>query len=235
MLKMADAESFISRSSACDVLGETKGRSATIIYNAVPSITDTAPLEPSPLRSTTAILYVGNSTHRKRITVLPSVLQRIRQKRADVTLNIVGVEPSEVPHVVALFEELGQAGAVHWVGKLRSRNITPLYRSSSVLLIPSACEGLPMVILEAFANGLPCVATRVSGHPEVIRDGVNGYLTELDDPAGMAGRCLAILREPALAHAMGEQGRLTVARQFTLERQITEYERLYEDLMARAS
>jgi glycosyltransferase involved in cell wall biosynthesis len=86
------------------------------------------------------------------------------------------------------------------------------------------------VILEAMQNGTPVVATHVSGHPEVIEDGRNGFLLEVDRPAALAARCVEILRDPELARRLAEAGRETIARRFGLERQIGEYLDYYETL-----
>jgi glycosyltransferase EpsD len=70
----------------------------------------------------------------------------------------------------------------------------------------------------------------VSGHPEVIEDGRNGFLVDVDQPAALAARCVEILRDPELARRLAEAGRETIARRFGLERQIGEYLDYYETL-----
>lgn len=88
-----------------------------------------------------------------------------------------------------------------------------------------------MVILEAFAQGLPCVATRVSGHPEAVVDGVNGKLVPVDDPDAMARAALEILSLSNEARrAMSDAARHTVAAKFDANRQVDEYLALYESL-----
>ena len=110
---------------------------------------------------------------------------------------------------------------------MTSDEVRPFYFASKVLLVPSAYEGLPMVILEALQAGLPCVATRVSGHPEVIENDVNGFLVTLDNPNEMGARCLEILGNPDLQQRMGDRGRRVVAERFSLPRQLDEYVALY--------
>jgi glycosyltransferase involved in cell wall biosynthesis len=83
------------------------------------------------------------------------------------------------------------------------------------------------VILEAQRCGLPCVATRVSGHPEVIEDGVNGYLVDPDDPSQMAERCAELLGDESRRSDFAAAGRRVVAERFGLERQCAGYLDLY--------
>ena len=104
------------------------------------------------------------------------------------------------------------------------------YRAAAVALVPSAYEGLPYAILEALREGTAVVATGVSGHPEVIEDGVNGFLVPVDDPEAMAGRCVEILRDPALGRRLGAAGRERIARHFDLGRQIDAYLQYYRAL-----
>ena len=90
-----------------------------------------------------------------------------------------------------------------------------------------------MVIMEAMQNGLPCVATRVSGHPEIIEDEKTGFLTPLDNPSAMAEAAVRILCEPSLAERVGAAGREAIAKQFALGRQVERYLDVYRTLAVR--
>jgi glycosyltransferase involved in cell wall biosynthesis len=86
------------------------------------------------------------------------------------------------------------------------------------------------VIVEALREGTPVVATRVSGHPEVIEDGVSGRLVPPDDPRALAEACVELLRDPEARDRMGEAGRRRVAERFDAERQIDAYVDYYRAL-----
>lgn len=230
VLHLANAASFISRSGAMDVLGESRGAQAPVVYNAVP-IPDVAHernLASAP--ETTDLLYVGTDGPRKRVYALPFVLESLRRNHPDACLRIVGLDAERSPQLAALFAERGLEEAVRWEGVHASEAVVSFYRASRVLVVPSIYEGLPMVILEAQSCGLPCVATRVSGHPEVIEDGVNGFLVEPDAPDRMAERCSALLRDEALRSTMSQAARTVVEERFGLERQCSEYLNLYRRL-----
>ena len=96
-----------------------------------------------------------------------------------------------------------------------------------LLVLPSHTEGLPNVVLEAFAAGVPVVATAVGGTPEVIEDGVSGYLVPPGDAERMADRIGELLTVPEVLPDMGRQGRLRVQEKFGFANQA----RLYRELL----
>ena len=228
-VRLTDEISFISRAGAEELLGPGKGAVAPVIYNALASQSgernSNIPKEP------TELLYVGTASHRKRILSLPFVLRRFREKVPGARLRLIGFELESQPELVGLFRELGTLDGVVGEGKMLAEEIRPFYRASKVILVTSAYEGLPMVIIEAFQSGFPCVATRVSGHPEVIVDGENGFLVDVDRPDQMADRCIEILKDPDLHERMSLSAQETIAERFTLERQIKEYLALYRKLV----
>jgi glycosyltransferase involved in cell wall biosynthesis len=227
MLRLADALNTISRATAVDLLGPERGEAARVIYNGV-----AAPPagEPDAAIAPAELFYAGLASHRKRVNALPFILREVRREIPDARLRIAGFELDEAPELRALFEHLELLAHVECLGRKTSAELPPYYRAAGVLVVPSAYEGLPYVILEAMQNGTPVVATRVSGHPEVIEDGRNGFLVNVDRPAALAARCVEILRDSALARRLAEAGRETIAHRFGLERQIGEYLDYYETL-----
>ncbi len=101
-----------------------------------------------------------------------------------------------------------------------------------VVAVPSFTEGLPNVVLEAFCAGVPVVATCVGGTPEVVENGVNGYLVPAGDPVSLARQLLRTLDAPDTGRGMGAQGREYVQRHFHFARQSSEYQLLFERLLA---
>ncbi len=97
-------------------------------------------------------------------------------------------------------------------------------------VLPSYTEGLPNVVLESFAARVPVVATAVGGTPEVVEDGVNGYLVPPGQPAALAGRLLELLGSETLRDHMGQQGYRRVREQFTFAAQARRYAALFEAL-----
>jgi glycosyltransferase involved in cell wall biosynthesis len=97
-----------------------------------------------------------------------------------------------------------------------------------LLAVPSYTEGMPNVILEAFAAGVPVVATAVGGSPEIVDDNINGYLISPGDVPSLASRIIKILESEPHARIMGERGRQKVLRDFTFGAQATAYRQLVE-------
>ncbi|MEE2678990.1 MAG: glycosyltransferase family 4 protein [Myxococcota bacterium] len=223
-LALADAINTVARSSALDLLGTERGTSTRVIYNGVgpaPVGEDTAPVE---------VLYTGVAAHHKRVLVLPFLLQAIRRECPDARLRIAGFPPQDAPVLVALFAELGLTEAVDFVGRREPAALAADFRAARVAVIPSAYEGLPYALLEALRAGTPVVATRVSGHPEAIDDGENGFLVPVDDPDALAARCIEILQDPELARRLGAAGRARIAERFDLNRQVDAYLEIYRTL-----
>ncbi len=103
--------------------------------------------------------------------------------------------------------------------------------SFDLLVLPSHTEGLPNVVLESLAAGVPVVATAVGGTPEIVADGANGYLVPPRNHEALAQRILQALAAPEQLKEMGAHGRQTVAERFTFPRQAEQYCRLFEQLI----
>ena len=103
-----------------------------------------------------------------------------------------------------------------------------------IFMLPSFTEGLPNVVLEAFAVGKPVVATRVGGTPEVVQDGVSGFLTAPDQANLMAQHLLQLLNNPSLRQTMGNAGHKHVREHFSFESQTEEYEALYRRVASKS-
>jgi glycosyltransferase involved in cell wall biosynthesis len=237
-MRLSTRVNFISRHGAIDFLGPDAGRSADVVYYGLPELTNTAgdlneataTLAPTP--EPVDLLYAGAANHRKRIYALPFILARVREKLPNVRLRIVGFRVEGDRRLVELFRELQVLDAVICEGPKRSDQLAPYYRAAKVLLVPSAHEGLPMVMIESLQCGTPCIATNVSGHPEIIEQGVNGFLVDVDRPDQMADRVIEILSNDNLHCTMSAAAPRIVRERFGLEREANEYLALYESLCA---
>ena len=120
-------------------------------------------------------------------------------------------------------------GRVEFAGALSREKIAEHYRHAAVLCLPSIYEGFPVTILEAMAAGLPVVATRVGGTPELVHDGC-GILVPPRDPVALANALSHLARHRTLGHDLGRAGRERVETYFTLDRMIATYRDLYHEL-----
>jgi glycosyltransferase involved in cell wall biosynthesis len=106
-------------------------------------------------------------------------------------------------------------------------DVDRLLPGADILAQSSHTEGLPNVVLEASAAGIPVVATDVGGTSEIIEDAVNGFLVPSADPPALARRLLDLVRSPELRHKMGNRGRDLVRSRFSFARQAAAYEKLF--------
>src|SRR5947207_13809257 len=95
---------------------------------------------------------------------------------------------------------------------------------SDILLLPSELESFGLVALEAMACEVPVIATRVGGIPEVVRDGIDGFLYEVGDIRSMADGCLSILKNTDIREHMGKAAREHATREFGASKIVVEYE-----------
>jgi glycosyltransferase involved in cell wall biosynthesis len=224
-LACADEVNAIARATAVDLLGPERGARTLVIHNGVaPSAAGAAAAK------TVELFYAGLASQRKRVLALPFVLAAVRRTHPSARLRIAGFHRGDAPELDALFARLGLDDVVELLGPLPASALPAHYRASRVAVVPSAYEGLPYAILEALREGTPVVATRVGGNDEVLRDSENGFLVPVDDPIAMAARCSEILSDAALAERLGRAARETVAREFSLTRQIDAYLALYRSL-----
>ena len=103
--------------------------------------------------------------------------------------------------------------------------------ASSLLVLPSKWEGMPNVLLEAMAAGLPVVATRAEGVLELLGPESEAQTVGFQDSHELAHRILRILGDPRVAANLGQQNRLRVASQFPIERMVQAFQGLWESLL----
>lgn len=167
----------------------------------------------------------------KGFELLFDALPRIRAVIPDVQIKIVGggVLENELRKQAQAFGDT----AVEFLGS--RKDIPELLRASDVLIQTSWSEALPTVLIEAGAASLPVVVTDVGGTREIVQDGVGGYIVEPGDAPNLADRVVEILKDPALAEAMGRAAHARVFNIFTLSSQALQLKTLYEKTLAGSS
>jgi sugar transferase (PEP-CTERM/EpsH1 system associated) len=127
---------------------------------------------------------------------------------------------------------LASANARELVWMPGFRDDTPgLYRSFDLFALPSLREGISNTVLEAMASGLPVIATRVGGNPEILPENIAGRLVPVSDDAAMATAILDYVDNPELIRRHGERGRAHVLNQFSLSAMVASYDRVYRSLV----
>jgi len=121
---------------------------------------------------------------------------------------------------------LGVEENIRWLGWLDDPR--PLFARMYLLALSSRWEGMPNVVLEAMAAARPVVASAVGGVPELVADGVTGYVVPPGDPRALAERITTLLEDAERRRAMGQAAQDRVLRHFTLERMVRRHEALYD-------
>ncbi|MCC6531324.1 MAG: TIGR03088 family PEP-CTERM/XrtA system glycosyltransferase [Burkholderiales bacterium] len=124
----------------------------------------------------------------------------------------------------------GMADRIDLLGQID--DVAALLRSFDVFVLPSRDEGISNTILEAMASGLPVLATRVGGNPELVREGDTGQLVESGDPCALARWLVRYAQDTALRRAQGRAARIRAEGSFSLQSMVDGYAKLYDELLA---
>ena len=177
------------------------------------------------------VIHVSNFRPVKRVGAVVDLFSRIRRD-VPARLLMVGDGP-DLAEAKRVARALGVAEDVQFLGE--QDQLLPLLSASDVFLLPSAQESFGLAALEAMACGVPVVASRVGGLPEVIEHGVSGFLHALDDLDGMARSAARLLMDAALHQRITEAARRIVHERFCDVKIVPMYEACYEDVLARTS
>src|SRR4029077_3934379 len=154
----------------------------------------------------------------KGIPVLLEALARLREAHPDVELALAGDGPDRA-QLEAEAHRLGIADRVRFLGYQSSDHVRSLLQETDVFVLPSFAEGVPVVLMEAMASGVPLVSTRVAGVSELVEDGVAGFVVPPGDVGALADAIDALLADPSLRQRFGAARRRTVAREFDVGRE----------------
>ncbi len=151
--------------------------------------------------------------------VLPAILKEIPEARLHVYGD--GGQRAELEQAA---EKAGVGDAAQFFGFVDDRD--RLYGTMRVLAVPSLSESFGIAALEAMARGVPVVASRIGGLPELVVDGETGILVDPDDESAWAAALLRILRDPELAAAYGDAGRERASAVFSVQKMLSAWDEL---------
>jgi N-acetyl-alpha-D-glucosaminyl L-malate synthase BshA len=174
------------------------------------------------------LVHLSNFRPVKRVTDVVEVFDLVRQK-IPAKLIMIGDGPDRTAAEWQVRRKGLERDAV-FLGK--QNQVQDLLNCADVLLLPSELESFGLAALEGMACGVPAVCSRVGGVPEVISDGVEGYLVKLGDIKTMAARALDILSNPERREQMGKAARDRALKEFCSTRIIPLYENLYQRVVA---
>jgi N-acetyl-alpha-D-glucosaminyl L-malate synthase BshA len=170
------------------------------------------------------VIHVSNLRPVKQVDAVVRVFAEVR-RQVPARLLIVGEGP-ELSHAEQVMHDLRLTEHVELIGE--AQDIVALLSVSDLFLLPSLQESFGLSALEAMACGVPVVASNVGGLPEVVADGVAGFLHPPGDVSGMAQSAISILSDAALHERMAADGERLARERFTADRIVPQYEALYE-------
>jgi glycosyltransferase involved in cell wall biosynthesis len=176
------------------------------------------------------VVCVSGLRFEKGIDVLLQAWSLVRKQAPQAQLIVVGTGSLQ-QQLELLAQALDIRDSVEFTGM--QRDVRAQLHRAVLAVLPSRYEGMPNALLEAMACGLPCVATRVSGSEDVIRQGVNGLLVEPEDYRGMAQALLTLLHDPVLAQRYGRAARATIEEHYALDSVTDGYIELYQSMIRR--
>jgi len=224
----------VSQDIADDVrsFGIVAGHKVRVVPNGIDPRTVTEPAQQgSTVRQSLGIPpgapvigTVGRLDEVKRQDVLLHAFARVRRRFSQARLLLVGDGPLREP-LQSLAAALGLGDSAHFTG-YQARPGTFL-QAMDVFALTSRSEGMPLSILEAWATGLPVVASDVGGLPELVQNGSTGLLCPCGDVGATAAALEALLAAPSLRQQLGEAGREVLTRRYTVQTMARVYEEEY--------
>jgi len=175
------------------------------------------------------ILFVGRLHPIKGVPYLLQAMKLVHEKIPDVKLILVG-DGEDRRQLEILTERLAIRECVKFAGSVPHERVQGYMNQAEVFILPSISEGFPVTILEAMACSLPIVATRAGGVPDIIRDGINGYLVDTKNPEQIAWALLNILENEQLRKDISINNR-EEAEKYSWDKITIKLERIYQNTL----
>lgn len=167
------------------------------------------------------VLLLGAPWYLKGADILVNAFRRVASEFPDVRLKIMGHFP-DLDQLKALFDS---GDRIDIVPPRNHPETLEIISRASLMVLPSRCEGMARVLLEAMAAGIPVIGSNVGGIPVLVRDGENGFLVPVGDASALEDRLRRLLSDSELRHRMGERGYEIAHSEFN--------EKVYVDRFAR--
>jgi glycosyltransferase involved in cell wall biosynthesis len=227
--KHADVFRTISDSTRCQLENWTPGRPIV----QFPAWTDIEVFLQAGIneeRSSEDILYTGVLIPRKGVRHLINAFASVTKDFPQSRLLILGHEENKT-YTAELKEQvkrLGVAGRVLFIGAMPQAELAMWMRRASVFVLPSVSEGLGLVVVEAMASGTPVIGSNVGGIPEMVQDGVTGFLIPPGDETVLAEKIRWVLENPDKTREMGRYARAFAERFFSTKVYMNGYKQILE-------
>jgi glycosyltransferase involved in cell wall biosynthesis len=176
------------------------------------------------------LLWIGNLTPPKRLDTILRATVKVVRTHSDCHLVVAG-DGKLRSSLEILAEDLGIETHVHFQGAVPHPQILQMLRSADLLVHCSEHEGLGLAIMEAMGAGLPVVASRVGGVPDLVCEGKTGFMLFPDDVEAYADRIILLLKNDHLREKLGKNGRNFAVKHLSKDTILSQTEKVYQDVL----
>ncbi len=208
----------VAISNGIDLSRFSKGKADKEIYKKY-NLPKTAPI----------VLFVGRVDPEKSLDILMSAFIKVHEKVPEAHLVVVG-DGTARPKLEAQIEKAGLSNQAHFLGRIVGDDLPQLYRTGTVFAITSKTETQSIVLMEAMASGLPCVAVKAGAIHELVKNNKNGYLCEADNVNDVARGIVKILTNSERREAMSKES-IERAKKHDIGHVLSRFEEIYTTVL----
>ena len=217
-LDIADEIIAVSNYTKQSILKTFGNLNIKVIYNGI----DTEkfrPLPPKRKDKNIKLLFVGNLIKRKGVDLLPKIINKLGNEY--VLYYTSGMRTKNILRHKNMFP----------LGKLTQDELVEEYNKCDILLFPTRLEGFGYAVAEAMACGKPVVTTNCSSLPELVENGENGFLCEMDNISNFVEKIKLLGEDESLRKTIGTHNKEKILEKFTLEKMVKKYVELYKEFV----
>lgn len=175
-------------------------------------------------------IHIGRFVFYKNIEVIIKAIKIVKEQFPQIRLVLVGGGPNK-ESLQKLVQNLGLESNIEFVGYITAEKKYEFTSESNALLFPSLCEGFGLVILEAFSQKRPVLASNIPPMADIIEHGKTGYLIDPHDPVQWAQKIIALIKEPSISQSIGQEGYKTLQEKYNQEIFYQKLVKMYQSIL----
>jgi len=177
------------------------------------------------------VICIGRLDYSKGQDIIIKAFRQVVNRIPDALLILVG-EGKFRPSYMSLVSDLKLENSVKFYGRVSPDEVINLLTESKVSVLPSRMDNCPLAIIESLSTGVPVIASRVGGIPEILIDGVTGYLIESEDNESFSSQIIKVLEDPDLQMMLSKNAKTDFLARFEITRVIEEQVEWLENIGA---
>ena len=222
MLEDVDVNIVLSNRLINSIKDKNNKAKVEVLYNAVKTYKENL-----YNNKANKILFLGRLGERKGVYDLLEVLKQIKENLKVFNIKIFLCGDGEIETVEKKVKELGLEDIISHIGWIYDSEKEKIFNDTLINVLPSYNEGLPMSILETMGYGIPNISTNVASIPEVIKEGVTGYLITPGDKATLKNDILMLINNEKLRKQISQNSFELINKKFSLDENVNKLKRIY--------